>query len=54
MSVPQVNPLRPPTGVISKPIVPVLNVELRDVDRYDSMWSVDPKLSAWKRSSKKK
>lgn len=40
----QVNPLRPPTGVKAKPIVFVLEVELRDVDRYEPIWPVNPKL----------
>ena len=42
--IPQVKPLRPPNGVGSKPIVLVLDVILRDVDRYDSMWPMNPKL----------
>ena len=42
----QVNPLTTSTEVISEPTIPVLDVEIRDVDIYDPMWQVDLKL--WK------
>ena len=52
----QVNPLIPPTGVISKPTLPVLDVKLRGIDKYDPLWPVDQALwkvcLTWKRSRK--
>ena len=49
----QVNPPTTCTEIISEPTIPVLDVEIRDVDRYDPMWQVDPKLwkayLSWKR-----
>ena len=56
MSDQQVNPPITFTEVILKPTIPVTNVKLRDVDSYDPMWPVDPKLwkpyFSWKRSRK--
>ena len=49
----QVNLPTTSTEIISEPTIPVLDVEIRDVDRYDPMWQVDPKLwkayLSWKR-----
>ncbi|TYK06489.1 hypothetical protein E5676_scaffold70G00150 [Cucumis melo var. makuwa] len=42
----QVNPPTTSTEIISEPTIPVPDVEINDVDRYDPMLQVDPKL--WK------
>ncbi|KAL0541140.1 hypothetical protein IC582_021179 [Cucumis melo] len=52
----QVNPPTTSTKIISESTIPVLDVKIRDVDRYNPMWQVDPKLwktyLEWKRSRK--
>ncbi|KAL0558985.1 hypothetical protein IC582_003574 [Cucumis melo] len=52
----QVNPPTTSTKIISESIIPVPDVEIRDVDRYNPMWQVNPKLwkayLEWKRSRK--
>ncbi|TYK05156.1 Ulp1-like peptidase [Cucumis melo var. makuwa] len=44
------------TKIISESTIPVLDVEIREVDRYNPMWQMDPKLwkeyLQWKRSRK--
>ncbi|KAA0037751.1 Ulp1-like peptidase [Cucumis melo var. makuwa] len=44
------------TKIISESTIPVPDVEIREVDRYNPMWQVDPKLwkeyLQWKRSRK--
>ena len=42
----QVNPPTTSTKIISESTIPVPDVKIRDVDRYDPMWQVDLKL--WK------
>ncbi|KAL4035321.1 hypothetical protein IC575_004005 [Cucumis melo] len=51
--------VRPPitsTKIILESTIPVPDVEIRDVDRYNPMWQVDPKLwktyLEWKKSRK--
>ncbi|KAL0541643.1 hypothetical protein IC582_021696 [Cucumis melo] len=52
----QDNPLTTSTQIISESTIPVPNVKIREVDRYNPMWQVDPKLwkeyLQWKRSRK--
>ncbi|KAA0043229.1 MuDRA-like transposase [Cucumis melo var. makuwa] len=52
----QGNPPTTSTQIISESTKPVLDVEIREVDTYNSMWQVDPKLwkeyLQWKRSRK--
>ena len=44
------------TKIISESTIPVTDIEIREVDRYNPMWQVDPKLwkeyLQWKRSRK--
>ncbi|KAL4017168.1 hypothetical protein IC575_024844 [Cucumis melo] len=52
----QGNPPTTSTKIISEFTIPVPDVEIREVDRYNPMWQVDPKLwkayLQWKRSRK--
>ncbi|KAL4017082.1 hypothetical protein IC575_024756 [Cucumis melo] len=52
----QGNPPTTSTKIISESTIPVPDVEIREVDRYNPMWQVDPKLwkeyLQWKRSRK--
>ena len=52
----QVNPPTTSTEIISEPTIPFLDVEIKDVDRYNPLWQVDEKLwkeyLEWKRSRK--
>ena len=52
----QVNPPTTSTKIISESTIPVPDVEIKDVDRYNPMWQVDEKLwneyLTWKRSRK--
>ncbi|KAL0552235.1 hypothetical protein IC582_011341 [Cucumis melo] len=52
----QGNPPTTSTTIISESTIPVPDVEIREVDRYNPMWQVDPKLwkeyLQWKRSRK--
>ncbi|KAA0047473.1 MuDRA-like transposase [Cucumis melo var. makuwa] len=52
----QVNPPTTSTKIISESTILVLDVEIRDVDRYNPMWKMDSKLwktyLEWKRSRK--
>ncbi|KAL4038673.1 hypothetical protein IC575_002296 [Cucumis melo] len=52
----QGNPPTTSTKIISESTIPVPDVEIKEVDRYNSMWQVDPKLwkeyLQWKRSRK--
>ncbi|KAL0544868.1 hypothetical protein IC582_019998 [Cucumis melo] len=52
----QGNLLTTSTKIISESTIPVPDVEIREVDRYNPMWQVDPKLwkeyLQWKRSRK--
>ncbi|KAL4023534.1 hypothetical protein IC575_017292 [Cucumis melo] len=52
----QGNPPTTSTKIISESTIPVPDVEIREVDKYNSMWQVDPKLwkeyLQWKRSRK--
>ncbi|KAA0026014.1 Ulp1-like peptidase [Cucumis melo var. makuwa] len=52
----QGNPPTTSTKIISESTIPVPDVKIREVDRYNPMWQVDPKLwkeyLQWKRSRK--
>ena len=52
----QRNPPTTSAQIISESTTPVPDVEIREVDRYNPMWQVDPKLwkeyLQWKRSRK--